>query len=102
MASPLASLFEHTPELADAVLGLLPLRTLAVLLKTCKAMNTAVQRQPEHAWLARARTLPAGHPLLQAPCVRGFLRQQQQLHASLQCGRLTVSPLSVPHGMVSS
>ena len=93
--SPLASLFEYTPELADEVLRLLPLRSLAVLSATCAFLRTAVQRQPESQWLARTSKAPPWHPMRQAPCAHAFHQQQQRLHAGIRGGQLSQAHMPV-------
>lgn len=98
--SPLGSLCE-TPELADAVLSLLPLHALAALLATSKLLHSVVRGQPEHACMARA-SQPAWRQLLQAPCARAYLKQQQQMHASIQRGALSMSRLDAPCSTVSA
>ena len=92
--SPLLSLAETCPEVANQILGFLSLRALAALSATCRGLRLATRQQPEHEWLARAQRYPARHPLLQAPCIRAFLDQQRSLFAEFGRSRIEETPIA--------
>ena len=97
-SSALISLADSCPEVVDQVLAQLPLRALAALSATSRSLHTAVQRQPEQQWLARAHRYPAGHPLLQASCAREFVGQPRRLYADFSSAFSTGSVEEVEIG----
>ena len=69
-------------------------RSLAALSATSRDLRAAVARLSEEVWQQTAgHSHPPGHPVLQAPCVRSYLRQQQITHVNIASQRCTVQKL---------
>ena len=85
---PLLALADKT-DLAELLLGMLPLKALAVLSCTCRRLRALVKQQPAELWSAAARQAgfrPA-HPLFRAPSIPSFLRHQHTVHANIAAKR---------------
>lgn len=76
------------PDLAERVLGDLPLASLAALQCTCKAAGTAVARLPEALWQVSI-DFAAGQAQSQAQYYPACCRQleRESMRPSTPCGR---------------
>ena len=74
-------------DLAEQVAKRLPLRSLAALAATSRALCQAVALLTEETWQRSAQTVhPREHPVHRAACVRDYRRSQHTLHTTLAAG----------------
>ena len=85
------------PDVADALLGRLPLSAFLALGQTCRSLRSLVHQQPERAWLSQKQP---PWPLLRAHSVRAQLATQQRVCKAIASGTYTLQTLTTPGGLV--